>query len=105
VDRPRRLARPQRLRKIQSEARQALVDYFDYARDNDLYLSYVIINPQADKSKGSAAPVQRVRHLMAVVMSALRKHPTVQSQLFDPKLRSGKMVRFLARCKMESRGS
>jgi 4-hydroxyphenylacetate 3-monooxygenase len=29
----------------------ALADYFRYARDNDLYLTYVIINPQADKSK------------------------------------------------------
>ena len=35
------------------EARaKALIDYFDYARRNDLYLSYVIINPQADRSKG-----------------------------------------------------
>ena len=30
----------------------ALRDYFRHARDNDLYLSYVIINPQADRSKG-----------------------------------------------------
>jgi 4-hydroxyphenylacetate 3-monooxygenase len=30
---------------------QALLDYFDYASRNDLYLSYVIINPQADRSK------------------------------------------------------
>src|SRR5438105_2791522 len=29
----------------------ALLDYFDYARRNDLYLSYVIINPQANRSK------------------------------------------------------
>jgi len=29
----------------------ALADYFRYARENDLYLSYVIINPQADRSK------------------------------------------------------
>jgi len=29
----------------------ALLDYFDYARDNDLFLTYVIINPQADRSK------------------------------------------------------
>src|SRR3981189_2529085 len=29
----------------------ALLDYFDYARRNDLYLSYVIINPQADRAK------------------------------------------------------
>ncbi len=30
---------------------KALADYYTYARDNDLYLSYVIINPQADRSK------------------------------------------------------
>ena len=30
----------------------ALADYYRYARDNDLYLTYVIINPQADRSKG-----------------------------------------------------
>ncbi|HEV2545843.1 MAG TPA: 4-hydroxyphenylacetate 3-hydroxylase N-terminal domain-containing protein [Stellaceae bacterium] len=29
----------------------ALLDYFDYARGNDLFLTYVIINPQADRSK------------------------------------------------------
>jgi 4-hydroxyphenylacetate 3-monooxygenase len=34
------------------EARaKALLDYFDYARRNDLYLSYVIVNPQADRGK------------------------------------------------------
>ena len=34
------------------EARaKALLDYFDYASRNDLYLSYVIINPQADRGK------------------------------------------------------
>ena len=32
----------------------ALADYFRYARDNDLFLTYVIINPQADRSKGAA---------------------------------------------------
>src|SRR5579863_8876139 len=30
---------------------QALSDYFAYASGNDLYLSYVIINPQADRNK------------------------------------------------------
>ena len=30
---------------------KALLDYFDYASRNDLYLSYVIINPQADRAK------------------------------------------------------
>jgi 4-hydroxyphenylacetate 3-monooxygenase len=35
-----------------SEARaKALLDYFDYVSRNDLYLSYVIINPQADRGK------------------------------------------------------
>ncbi|HTZ34785.1 MAG TPA: 4-hydroxyphenylacetate 3-hydroxylase N-terminal domain-containing protein [Stellaceae bacterium] len=34
------------------EARaRALLDYFDYVSGNDLYLSYVIINPQADRAK------------------------------------------------------
>jgi 4-hydroxyphenylacetate 3-monooxygenase len=30
---------------------QALLDYFDYVSRNDLYLSYVIINPQAERNK------------------------------------------------------
>lgn len=33
----------------------ALLDYFAYARDNDLFLTYVIINPQADRSKATHA--------------------------------------------------
>ncbi|MCG6205199.1 4-hydroxyphenylacetate 3-monooxygenase [Rhodopseudomonas sp. HC1] len=33
---------------------KALADYYTYARDNDLYLTYVIINPQADRSKSAA---------------------------------------------------
>ena len=28
-----------------------MADYHAYCRDNDLYLTYVIINPQADRSK------------------------------------------------------
>lgn len=32
---------------------RALEAYYRYARDNDLYLTYVIINPQADRSKGA----------------------------------------------------
>jgi 4-hydroxyphenylacetate 3-monooxygenase len=31
-----------------------LAEYYRYARDNDLYLTYVIINPQADRSKSAA---------------------------------------------------
>ena len=34
---------------------KALADYYRHARDNDLYLTYVIINPQADRSKSAAA--------------------------------------------------
>lgn len=33
---------------------QTLADYYRYARDNNLYLTYVIINPQADRSKGAS---------------------------------------------------
>ncbi len=35
------------------ERAAALSAYFDYARDNDLFLTYVIINPQADRSKAA----------------------------------------------------
>lgn len=33
----------------------ALHEYFHYARDRDLFLTYVIINPQADRSKPASA--------------------------------------------------
>ena len=33
------------------ERAKALSDYYAFARDNDLFLTYVIINPQADRSK------------------------------------------------------
>lgn len=32
----------------------AVMSYYRYARDNDLYLTYVIINPQADRSKAAS---------------------------------------------------
>ena len=32
----------------------ALADYYRHARDNDLYLTYVIINPQADRSRSAS---------------------------------------------------
>jgi 4-hydroxyphenylacetate 3-monooxygenase len=44
----------------------ALADYYRYARDNDLYLTYVIINPQADRSK--TADQQQDRFLAAAVV-------------------------------------
>ena len=43
----------------------AVADYYRYARDNDLYLTYVLINPQADRSKGPGE--QRDRFLAAGV--------------------------------------
>ncbi len=39
------------------ERAKALEAYYRYARDNDLYLTYVIINPQADRSKGAGEQV------------------------------------------------
>jgi 4-hydroxyphenylacetate 3-monooxygenase len=33
---------------------KSLSDYYEYARDRDLYLTYVIINPQADRSKSAS---------------------------------------------------
>ena len=44
----------------------ALADYYRYARDNELYLTYVIINPQADRSK--AAHEQQGEFLTAGVV-------------------------------------
>jgi 4-hydroxyphenylacetate 3-monooxygenase len=44
----------------------ALETYFDHARDNDLFLSYVIINPQADKAKTAGG--QPDPHLVASVV-------------------------------------
>lgn len=32
----------------------ALLDYFRYARDNDVFLSYVIVNPQANRSRSAS---------------------------------------------------
>lgn len=36
-----------------SNRAKALAEYYRYARDNELYLTYVIINPQADRSKAA----------------------------------------------------
>ena len=44
----------------------AVRDYYHFARDNDLFLTYVIINPQADRSK--AAHEQRGEHLTVAVV-------------------------------------
>ena len=38
-----------------AERAAALRDYFHYARENDLFLTYAIINPQADRSKAASS--------------------------------------------------
>ena len=38
-------------RKHGAARAKAVEDFFDYARHNDLYVSYVIINPQAERTK------------------------------------------------------
>jgi 4-hydroxyphenylacetate 3-monooxygenase len=48
------------------ERAKALEDYYRYARDNSLYLTYVIINPQADRSKSAAQ--QKDEYLTAGVV-------------------------------------
>jgi len=44
----------------------ALADYYRFARDRDLFLTYVIINPQADRSK--AAHEQAAEDLTAAIV-------------------------------------
>ncbi len=46
--------------------RAALEDYFRHIRDRDLFLSYVIVNPQADKSKSASG--QPGRDLVAQIV-------------------------------------
>ena len=45
---------------------KAFWDYYVHARDNDLYLTYVIINPQVDRSK-SAADLENNDPMMKIV--------------------------------------
>lgn len=54
----------------------ALGEYYRFARDNELYLTYVIINPQADRSK--AAFEQADPHLVAGVVDEDREGITVR---------------------------
>ncbi len=39
--------------KHSKERAKALVNYFEYVRDSDAYMTYVIINPQADRNKST----------------------------------------------------
>lgn len=54
----------------------ALEDYYRYARDNDLYLTYVIINPQADRSKSAAQ--QSDPHLTAGIVDRDARGMTIR---------------------------
>ncbi len=42
-------------RKHSPDRAKALIDYFDYATKNDIFLTYVIINPQAERAKDWSA--------------------------------------------------
>lgn len=55
---------------------RALADYYRYARDNDIYLTYVIINPQADRSKGASQ--QKSEFLAAGVVDRDREGITIR---------------------------
>lgn len=55
---------------------KALEDYFTYARDRDLFLSYVIINPQSDK--GKSAGEQPDPHLVASIVDEDKEGITVR---------------------------
>jgi 4-hydroxyphenylacetate 3-monooxygenase len=58
-------------------ARAAAVrDYYEYARDNDLYLTYVIISPQADR--GKSAGEQADEFLVAGVCDEDREGITIR---------------------------
>ncbi len=55
---------------------KALAEYYRYARDRNLYLTYVIINPQADRSKTAAQ--QKSEFLTAGVVDRDRAGITVR---------------------------
>jgi 4-hydroxyphenylacetate 3-monooxygenase len=54
----------------------AVRDYYEFARDNDLYLTYVIISPQADRSK--SAGEQSDEFLVAGVCDEDRQGITIR---------------------------
>lgn len=55
---------------------RALADYYRYARNNDLYLTYVIINPQADR--GKSASQQKTEYLSAGIVDRDHEGITVR---------------------------
>jgi 4-hydroxyphenylacetate 3-monooxygenase len=52
-------------RRHGAERAQAVADYYDYASRNDLFVSYVIINPQAERTKDWG---QQARDLVARIV-------------------------------------
>jgi 4-hydroxyphenylacetate 3-monooxygenase len=59
-----------------SQRAKALAEYYRHARDHNLYLTYVIINPQADRSKSAAQ--QKSEFLTAGVVDRDRTGITVR---------------------------
>ena len=47
-----------------------VVDYCDYVRENDLFLTHALISPQIDRSKGSGEQREKLLHLGVVDESA-----------------------------------
>ncbi len=43
-----------------------VVDYFEYVRENDLFLTHALISPQIDRSKGSGEQREKLLHLGVV---------------------------------------
>jgi Aromatic ring hydroxylase len=61
----------------------ALRDYYKYARDNDLFLTYVIVNPQANQAK--AAHEQEDKYLaVGIVDQDARVSPCVAQRCSPP---------------------
>ncbi|NWB96829.1 4-hydroxyphenylacetate 3-monooxygenase [Pseudomonas gingeri] len=46
---------------------KALKNYFEYARERDLYLTYTIVNPQGDRSKSPGEHDRNLYHTLGVV--------------------------------------
>ena len=100
-------------RKHSADRAKALVDYFEFASENDLFLTYVIINPQAQRGKdwgeqdddlcganrrrGFCAASQFVAPKCSVPPRSWRTR--CSSPIFSRSKRARRILRFPARCR------
>ena len=49
------------------DSKQALLQYYEYARDNDLYIAYTIVSPQGNRSKSPGECQDNLFHTLRVV--------------------------------------